>query len=218
MKALKAVLFDLDGTLLDTLDDLADATNATLAHFGYPLRSREEVRRFVGNGIEMLLRRALPAGTEDARIFEALDFFRADYGKRSRNRTCPYAGIPALLASLRERGIRIGVVSNKYDKAVRELCDYYFPGLIDLPVGERAGVPKKPAPDTLSLAMEELGVHREETVYVGDSEVDVLTAKNAGIPCISVLWGLREREDIEAAGASVFVETVEELFAVLSAD
>lgn len=215
MKKLKAVLFDLDGTLLDTLDDLCDATNAALANYGYPARSRDEVRRFVGNGVEMLLRRALPAGTPDERVYETLAFFRADYEKRSRNRTCPYGGILDLLAELRAEGVRIGVVSNKYDKAVRELCDYYFPGLIDLPVGERAGVPKKPAPDSLFLAMEELDVTASETLYVGDSEVDVETAHNAGLPCISVLWGLRDREDIEAAGASVFAATVEELSVIL---
>ncbi len=215
MKEMKAVLFDLDGTLLDTLDDLADATNATLSHFGYPLRTRGEVRRFVGNGVEMLLRRALPAGTPDERVFEALAFFRADYEKRSRNRTCPYAGIPEMLAALREAGIAIGVVSNKYDKAVRELCDYYFPTLIDLPVGERAGVPKKPAPDSLFLAMEALGVTASETLYVGDSEVDVETAHNAGLACVSVLWGLRDRDVLEASGATLFAETVEELAAIL---
>ncbi len=215
MKKYKAVIFDLDGTLLDTLDDLADATNAALTYYGYPPRAREEVRLFVGNGVEMLLRRALPAGTPDARVFEALAVFRADYEKRKRNRTRPYPGILELLAALRAHEIAIGVVSNKYDAAVRELCDYYFPALVDISVGERAGVAKKPAPDSLLFALEQLGVGRDESVYVGDSEVDVETARGAGMPCISVLWGLRDREVIARAGATCFASTVEELSALL---
>lgn len=218
MKAYKAVLFDLDGTLLDTLDDLCDAVNVALTEHGYPARTREEVRLFVGNGVEMLLRRALPAGTPDARVFEALASFRADYNRRNRNRTCPYPGIPALLAALRAAGVAVGVVSNKYDAAVRELCDYYFPSLVDISVGERAGVAKKPAPDSLLFAMEQLGVGADETVYVGDSEVDVETARAAGMPCISVLWGLRDREVIARAGATTFAATVEELSALLGFD
>lgn len=215
MKELKAVIFDLDGTLLDTLDDLADATNATLAHFGYPARTREEVRAFVGNGIANLLRRALPAGTPDTRLLEAVDFFRADYGKRNQNRTAPYPGVLSLLSALRERGIRIGVVSNKYDAAVRDLCEHYFPTLIDLPLGERAGIPKKPAPDALFFAMKELGASADTAVYVGDSEVDVETARNAALPCISVLWGLRDKDVLDAAGATVYAATTEEILTLL---
>ena len=179
MKNLKAVIFDLDGTLLDTLDDLADATNATLAAFGYPTRTRAEVRRFIGNGIVTLLRRALPEEIAEEKLAEMADFFRADYGARNRNRTCPYAGILDLLAALRTDGVKIAVVSNKYDAAVRELCAYYFPALVDLAVGERAGVPKKPAPDGVFYALRELGAAADEAVYVGDSEVDVITAQNA---------------------------------------
>ena len=217
MKPLKAVLFDLDGTLLDTLDDLCDAVNFALAEEGYPTRTREEVRRFVGNGVESLMRQAVPAGTKDERMYEALSIFRDDYEKRNRNRTRPYDGIPALLATLRERGILIGVVSNKYDAAVRALCEYYFPALIDLSVGERADLKRKPAPDAVLYAMERLGVCADECVYVGDSEGDIITAENAGVRCISVLWGLRDRDVLVAAGARVSVEDARGLLAALEA-
>lgn len=213
--AQKAVLFDLDGTILNTLDDLADAVNFALADRGYPTRTREEVRRFVGNGVESLMRQAVPAGTPDVRMYEALAVFRADYERRKENRTCPYAGVPELLATLKKEGILIGVVSNKYDAAVRALCEHYFPGLVDLALGERAGVPRKPAPDALFYAMETLGVCADACVYVGDSEGDVVTAKNAGLSCISVLWGFRDRADMEAVGGRVFARSVDELLALL---
>lgn len=215
MKKLKAVLFDLDGTILDTLDDLCDAVNVALADKGYPARTREEVRCFVGNGVESLMRKAVPVGTPDERMYEALAAFRADYERRKENRTCPYAGVPALLDDLRARGVKVGVVSNKYDGAVRALCAHYFPSQIDLAVGERAGVPRKPAPDGLLYAMRTLGVRADECVYVGDSGGDVVTAKNAGVPCIAVLWGFRERADLAAAGATLFAENVGELAALL---
>lgn len=217
MKKLKAVLFDLDGTLLDTLDDLRDAVNVALSHYGYPTRSYDEIRRFIGNGVEMLMRRSLPAGTPDTRVFEALAVFRADYEKRNRNRTAPYAGVAEMLKALRAEGLSIGVVSNKYDKAVRELCDFYFPGLVDVTVGEQAGVAKKPAPDSLLLGMDRLGVSATEAIYVGDSEVDLETARGASLPCISVLWGTRDRDALAASGGTVFASDVSALLSLLLA-
>ena len=213
MKELKAVIFDLDGTLLDTLDDLADATNAALAHFGYPLRSREEVRRFIGNGVENLMRRSLPEGIENERFLQACAFFREDYAKRNLNRTAPYPGVVDTLKDLRTRGIAVAIVSNKYDAAVRELCAHYFPDLFDLALGERADVPKKPAPDGIFYAMETLGVTRDEVIYVGDSEVDCETAARANVELVAVLWGFRDRDVLEKSGAKSFARDIRELCA-----
>ena len=178
-------LFDLDGTLLNTLEDLADGTNHALASFGYPRRTLEEVRRFVGNGAANLIAQAVPAGRDPAPVLKA---FQAYYPTHCRIKTSPYPGIPEALAELRKK-YPIAIVSNKPDAAVKPLCAHYFPGIFAL--GETAGCPRKPDPAMVRKAMEAIGV--TDCVYVGDSEVDVLTAKNAGVPCVSVLWGFRVR-------------------------
>ena len=194
-----AVLFDLDGTLLDTLQDLADSTNAALRAFGYPERTVEEVRRFVGNGAERLIRLAVPEGADPLPVLEA---FRVHYQAHCREKTGPYEGIPALLAQVAQRW-PVAIVSNKPDSAVKALCQDHFPGIYAL--GESEDCPRKPATDRVYKAMAALGAER--CVYVGDSEVDILTAKNAGAVCVSVLWGFRDEETLRDAGATCLCDT-----------
>ncbi len=198
------ILFDLDGTLLNTLEDLADGTNYALASFGYPGRTLEEVRRFVGNGAANLIAQAVPAGQDPAPVLKA---FQAYYPTHCQIKTAPYPGIPEALAELGKK-YPIAIVSNKPDAAVKPLCAHYFPGTFAL--GETAGCPRKPDPAMVRKAMEAIGV--TDCVYVGDSEVDVRTAKNAGVPCLSVLWGFRDREQI---GGSRYCETVDRLVPML---
>lgn len=197
------IIFDLDGTLLDTLEDLADGVNYAMDVHGHPRRTLEEVRRFVGNGAKNLIARAVPEGA-DAEA--ALETFRVYYNAHCQVKTRPYDGILEALAEIRKK-YPVAVVSNKPDSAVKPLCEDYFPGIFAL--GETADCPRKPAPDMVYKAMRAIGV--EKCVYVGDSEVDVTTAKNAGVPCLSVLWGFRDRADIEAAGGEWFCETPERL-------
>ncbi len=196
------ILFDLDGTLLDTLDDLTCAVNFTLGSFGYPQRTREEVRRFVGNGAARLLQLSVPAG-EDWQ--EPFAFFQEYYRTHCQEKTAPYSGIPAALEALKD--YPMAIVSNKPDAAAKKLCARYFPGIFTL--GESSLCPRKPAPDMLKLAMERIGV--AQCIYVGDSEVDVLTAQNAGVPCLSVLWGFRDADEIRRAGGQYFCAAPEKL-------
>lgn len=198
-----AVLFDMDGTLLDTLGDLHAAVNHVLAQFGYPLRTVEEVCRFVGNGAGRLIHLAVPEGAPEAPVLAAFDAY---YAAHCDILTKPYAGIPEALAVLAER-YPLAVVSNKPDAAVKELAKRYFPGLFAR--GESTDCPRKPAPDMVFKAMEALGVDR--CVYVGDSDVDIVTAKNAGVPCLSVTWGFRGREELQAAGAEYFCHNPQDL-------
>ena len=200
------ILWDLDGTLLDTLDDLADAVNYALEQFGYPARTREEVRTFVGGGAKRLIRQAVPVGADPEPVHEC--FWRY-YAAHCQIKTRPYAGILRELEKLEK--YPMAVVSNKPDVAVKPLCEQYFPGMYAL--GERADCPRKPAPDMVLRAMADIGV--EKCVYVGDSEVDVLTARNADMPCLSVLWGFRDRAEIEADGGRHFCSRVEDLAAAL---
>ena len=207
----QGILFDLDGTLLDTLGDLADAVNAALAKHGFSLRTEDEVRSFVGNGIGKLIARAVPAGTDEQTVAACLADFRAYYAEHMNVRTKPYEGILDLLAWLRSEGIPVGVVSNKIDFAAKALCGAYFGTLIGAVVGECEGLRRKPAPDTVERALTLLGLSAADCVYVGDSDVDILTAANAGMPCISVDWGFRPREHLLAAGATTICSTVAEL-------
>lgn len=207
------ILFDLDGTLLDTLEDLTDATNYALAQFGFPPRTVAEVRRFVGNGAENQIRLSLPEGTDAKHIPRVLACYKPYYTAHCRNKTKPYAGVLPALAELAKK-YPVAIVSNKPDAAVKTLCAETFPGIFAL--GERSDCPRKPAADMVFRAMEAIGV--ESCIYVGDSEVDVLTAKNAGMPCLSVLWGFRDKEDMQAVGAEHFcgdtallVEKLEEM-------
>ena len=196
------ILFDLDGTILNTLDDLAASTNRALAKNGLPTRSTEEVRRFVGNGIRLLIERAVPSNTPLTLTDRVFDDFRADYAEHCADRTLPYDGIPELLRALRASGARTAVISNKADSAVQELIAHYFPGLFDAVVGERPGVRRKPAPDAVLEVLRTLS---------GDSEVDVETARNAGLPCIAVDWGFRSREILLQHGAQTIASSPAEL-------
>ena len=209
----KAILFDLDGTLLDTLEDMADALNRTMDRFGLPHRSLREVRSFVGNGARRLIE--LAAGAEGERLEEILAVYKEDYDRNYLIKTAPYPGIMALLDRLHEAGCLVGIVSNKPDSTVQSLAEALFAGRADIAVGEKAGVRRKPAPDTVLAAMEALGVTKAETVYVGDSEVDVMTARAAGVPCISVTWGFRDRYVLEKAGAETFADTCDALWQLL---
>ena len=204
-------IFDLDGTLLDTLQDLADSANYALALHGLPARTVEEVRRFVGNGVGLLIRRAVPEGTPEELERQVLRDFRAHYLVNMENKTAPYPGIPELLDALGAAGVPTAVVSNKFDGAVKGLCQNYFGGRIGAAIGESQGVARKPAPDTVFRALAELGMPREGAVYIGDSDVDIETAKNAGLPCISVSWGFRSRAFLTEHGARTIADTVEEL-------
>ena len=189
------ILWDLDGTLLDTMEDLADAVNYALARCGYPMRSGEEIRSFVGGGAKCLLEQSVPEGA-DAR--PAQNFFWEYYSVHCQDKTKPYPGVLKVLDALKH--YPMAVVSNKPDDAVKPLCAKHFPGIYAL--GERPDCPRKPAPDMVRRAMADIGV--ESCIYVGDSEVDVQTAKNADVPCLSVLWGFRNRDEIEAAGGNCF--------------
>ena len=193
------ILFDLDGTLLNTLEDLRDATNAALAHFGCPPRTLEEIRTFVGNGARNQLRLSLPGKADDPDLDAVLSWYKDYYAAHCQIKTAPYDGIPEALADL-SREYPIAIVSNKPDVAVKTLCARYFPGIFAL--GESAACPRKPAPDMVLQAMKAIGV--ECCIYVGDSEVDILTAKNAGVPCVSVLWGFRDRAVLEGEGGRYF--------------
>ena len=198
------ILFDLDGTLLDTLEDLLDATNYALGVHGFPHRTLAELRRFVGNGAYNQMRLSVPEGTHPETIQAVLNTYKPYYTAHCQNKTRPYPGIPEALAALQEK-YPIAIVSNKPDVAVKALCEEYFPGIYAL--GEDPDCPRKPAPDMVFKAMKAIGA--EKCIYVGDSEVDVLTAKNADVPCVAVLWGFRDREDLE--GADVFCGKAEDL-------
>ena len=204
-------IFDLDGTLLDTLQDLADSTNYALSLHHLPPRTVEEVRQFVGNGVGLLIHRAVPEGTAEELEGQVLRDFRAHYLLNMENRTAPYPGVLDLLDALRAAGVRTAVVSNKFDGAVKGLCQNYFGQRVEAAIGESQGVARKPAPDTVFRALAELGQVPEGAVYVGDSDVDILTAKNAGLPCIAVSWGFRSRAFLEASGARIIADTMQEL-------
>ena len=195
------ILFDLDGTLLDTLDDLHNAVNHTMTQFGCPQRTREEVRRFVGNGVDHLIRLSLPGKADDPDFETVCAAYRSYYNTHAQDKTAPYPGILAALSELAAE-YPVAVVSNKPDAAVRLLCQDYFGSIYAL--GQRSDIPRKPAPDMLRLAMAAIGIDR--CIYVGDSEVDVLTAKNASVPCLSVTWGFRDRDTLAQAGAAHYCD------------
>ena len=215
----KTYIFDLDGTLLDTLQDLADSVNYALRQFGMPEHSLDDIRRFVGNGVRLLMERAVPDGAQNPQFEEVFATFRQYYMQHSLDTTRPYDGIVETIHELKQLGCRLAVVSNKMMAATQELVAHFFPD-IEVAIGEHeaAGIRKKPAPDTVFEALRQLGTlpaahpglavggSPADTVYVGDSDVDIATARNSGLPCISVLWGFRDRPFLEAHGATAFIE------------
>lgn len=211
----KGAIFDLDGTLLYTLEDLKDSVNYSLAKFGYPCRTLDEVRNFVGNGVKLLIERALPGGEKNSDFKECLTCFKEHYKKNMYNKTRLFDGIDEMLAELNSRGYKIAVVSNKFDAAVKELCEKYFCGKIEIAIGESEEVRKKPAPDSVLKAMEVLNCNPELTYYIGDSEVDIETAKNAGLKCISVSWGYKDKDFLKEHGASTIVDSPPEILNIL---
>ena len=204
-------IFDLDGTLLDSLTDLELSCNYALRTNGMPERTLEEVRMFVGNGVKKLMERAVPNGLDNPLFDKTYQDFRQHYMIHNLDHTHPYAGIEEMLRKLIEAGRYVAVVSNKFYAATQELVAYFFGDKITVAIGERENIRKKPAPDTVNEALRQLGVDRETAVYIGDSDVDVMTAKNSGMPCISVLWGFRSRQFLMEHGATTFVEKPSEI-------
>lgn len=213
-----AVIFDLDGTLLNTLGDLRAATNHALEVRGLPPHSMEEIRQFIGNGIRLLICRAMPEGTTEAEIDAALDDFKAYYAAHIHDRTVPYDGIPQLLTALKKRGIQVAVLSNKIDSASQQLIEYFFPGKTDVVFGEHVGMPRKPDPTSCRMVMQQLGVQPEQVLYVGDSGTDMQTAKNAGLYAVGVTWGFRSKEVLLEYGADVLVHRPEQILQILDSD
>ena len=211
------VVFDLDGTLLNTLDDLKDSTNFALAKFGYPERTLSEIKTFVGNGVRLLIERAIPSGASNPDFDDCLEIFKVHYKENMFNKTKPYEGVLDMLNTLSLRGIQTAVVSNKFDIAVKDLCKKYFGDLIKIAVGENEekGIRKKPFPDSVLRAVLELGVSTDNTIYVGDSETDIQTAKNAGLLSVGCLWGYRSEKVLRDEGANYIINSPETIIELI---
>lgn len=201
----KLVIFDLDGTLLYTLGDLMKSVNFTLDLFGYETRTLEEISSFVGNGVQHLLRQTLPADISEEKFKQCFACFKDYYSDHSCDDTHPYEGIVEVLNVLKNRGVKIGIVSNKFQSAAEDVCKHYFDGLYDAVVGESDLCKRKPAPDGINMICEQFGVDKDDAIFFGDSEVDVKTGENAGVYCVSVLWGYRDKEFLARNGAKLFV-------------
>lgn len=212
MGKIDTIIFDLDGTLLNSLEDLRVSVNYALYGFKYPKQTLDMVRRNVGNGIEKLMERSLPDGKDNVNYEVCLEIFKEHYKTHMSVNTKPYPHIIETLAALKSRGYKLAVVSNKFDAAVKPLCQKYFKSLIDVAIGQSKDTKKKPAPDTVYIALDELESSAETSIYVGDSEVDIQTAKNSGMDCISVSWGFKTKEFLEQNGASVIIDTPLEIF------
>ena len=211
----RAVLFDLDGTLLWTVGDLADATNHALAEFGYPGWSDAQIEQMIGRGVADLIARALPGGFDNPEHGAVLASFKRWYNGHAAVRTLPYPGVPELLEHLHGEGLRLGLVTNKYQAGAEGLMARFFPGLLDAVVGDDPSHARKPDPEGVALALSALGVGAEEAIYVGDTELDLETARNAGLDCVCVSWGYRGRAALEALGVPRIADTAEELEALL---
>ncbi len=213
----KIVIFDLDGTLINTLEDLKNSTNYALSCLNYPTKTIDEICQFVGNGVAKLIERAIPDGKDNPDFQQCLETFKNHYSKNMYNKTAPYNKIPQMLKTLKQKGYITAVVSNKFDMAVKELCSKYFPDLIDFAAGENeaCGIRKKPAPDTVLKVLEKFNLTNNEAVYVGDSDVDIMTAKNSRMPCISVTWGFRNREFLTKHDAEIIIDSPDEIIDIL---
>lgn len=215
VKKYQAVIFDLDGTLLNTLEDLKDSVNYGLRKYGMPERTLEEIRHFVGNGVQRLVELAVPAdasGEDHDRVFAA---FKEHYSVHCNDKTGLYPGIRELLAELKGQGFQMAIVSNKLQEGVDALSRQYFQEYISVAIGEKPGIRKKPAPDTVLEALKRLHVPKELAVYIGDSEVDIATAANSDMECIAVSWGFRTRKEQEDAGGKVFADKPEDILKLL---
>lgn len=206
------IIFDLDGTLLYTLEDLKNSTNYALEKYSMPKRTLDEIRTFVGNGIRLLIERAVPDGDKNPLFDDVFAAFKEHYSAHSLDCTRPYDGVIEMLKEVKRRGFKTAIVSNKIDSAVKELRDVFFPSLIDVAYGESPTVKRKPAPDTVYAALSELGSEVSESVYVGDSDVDVMTAKNAGMDLVAVSWGFRDKDLLKSMGAGTIIDKPQELF------
>lgn len=213
----QAVIFDMDGTILNTLGDLTDGVNAMLTHLGYPEVSLQKVRQSVGNGVGVLIEKTLPEGRANSRYQQAMAYYRAYYESHCQCKTAPYPGILPLLDELTARGVKLAVVSNKQDAAVQPLTRAYFGGRFALAMGEAPGLRRKPQPDMVWAAQERLGVARSQCLYVGDSEVDVAVARHAGVDCCAVTWGFREEALLAALGPRYLIRQPEELLGIVTA-
>lgn len=216
MKKYDTVIFDLDGTLLNTLEDLTDSVNFALSLYGFPCRKIAEVRSFVGNGVARLMELSIPYGINNPQYEKCLEDFRNHYSRNMQNKTGAYDGIIEVLEQLSKENYKIAIVSNKFDIAVKELNEIYFGKYIKVAIGESENISKKPAPDTVFKALEELGSTTNKAVYIGDSEVDVKTAKNSGLVCIGVSWGFRDKEVLEQEGADYIIDKPQELLKIIA--
>lgn len=205
-------VFDMDGTLLDTLTDLAGSINYSLRTAGFPERPVNYLRRMIGCGMRSEVKAGLPEGATEEDIDKVLAILMEHYAAHCADHTCPYPGVLDLMKRLREAGCRIAVVSNKADSAVGPLCEQYFPGLVDFAVGERDDIRRKPAPDEVEAALKALNADKKDAVYIGDSEVDLQTAENSGLECLTVTWGFRDRDQLEESGAKIYCDTCEDLY------
>lgn len=210
------IVFDMDGTVLNTLEDLTVSMNYVLGKFGMPGHTIEEYRRFFGNGVKEALRLSLPDGVSEDVIDDMFPIFKEHYDAHCLDKTGPYDGIVEVMKELKDRGYKMAIVSNKIDSAVKELNQRFFSDSVDVAIGERDGINRKPAPDMVEAALEELHSSKDESVYVGDSEVDFLTAKNSGLPCISVLWGFRDKDYLIEQGAYCFAEKPMDIVDIMS--
>ena len=215
MKNIEAVIFDLDGTLLYTLDDLMISTNYALDKHGFETCSLEQIKYRVGNGVRELIKRCVPNGDENPRFEDVFEDFKEHYKIHCNDNSGPYEGITELLKELKKKGYKLAIVSNKFMDATKELAELYFKETIDVAIGEKEGIRKKPAPDTVIEAMRILEVTKEKCIYVGDSDVDIMTARNSDMPCISVSWGFRTRKEQEEAGGRIFAEKPADIIDIL---
>ena len=207
----KTLIFDLDGTLLNTLEDLTDSVNYALRKCNFPERSIDEIRRFIGNGVRILMERAVPDGITKDEYETAYKYFEGHYAKNSRNKTGPYDGVIELMHEAKKRGYKMAIVSNKIDFAVQDLRKEFFSDVVDVAVGDSADTENKPAPDMVYKAIRELGADKDTCVYIGDTDVDLATAENSGMDCISVSWGFRLRSELEGYGAKMIADTPMEI-------
>lgn len=208
------IIWDMDGTILNTLDDLKDSVNYTMQKFGFAVFNHQEIKAMLGNGLKLLIEQALPGGRNNPKFDDCLRVFKEYYNLHMNDKTRPYPQIAEVMEMLQKKGYKQAIVSNKIDAAVKKLADDYYP-FVNLALGERERMRRKPDPDMVELALNELGASKNEAVYIGDSEVDLATAKNSGLDCISVLWGFRDKEDLLACGAKYLVEKPMQILDVL---